>query len=249
MARFVDITPRQREQVLRDAKTKHGLSAVTVAENLNWTSSPKSIWPCPRCRASLRTSARCGPIRSAARLSHVLGYVAAVSESDLKNRDDGDPLLRTPDFPIGKNGVERAVDRDLRGKGGVRQIEVNAHGRVIRELARQEGTPGANIELTLDMDIQRFAQERLKGESASVVLMDVRSGEILTFVSSPGFDPNEFITGFSQTRWEEMNADPLKPLLNKALAGEYAPGSTFKLATALAGLEAGAIDAGTHSNT
>jgi penicillin-binding protein 2 len=179
-------------------------------------------------------------------LSHVLGYVAAVSERDLATRDDGDPLLRTPDFPIGKNGVERAVDRDLRGRGGVRQIEVNAHGRVIRELDRREGTPGADIELTLDMDIQRFAQERLKDESASAVLMDVQTGEILAFVSSPGFDPNEFITGFSQRRWEEMNTDPLKPLLNKALAGEYAPGSTFKLVTALAGLEAGAINGDTH---
>ncbi|MCC6920009.1 MAG: penicillin-binding protein 2 [Alphaproteobacteria bacterium] len=246
VARFVDITPRQREQVLRDAKTKHGLSAVTVAENLNWNVFAEINLALPEMPGVVADVGQVRTYPFGSELSHVLGYVAAVSESDLKNRDDGDPLLRTPDFPIGKNGVERAVDRDLRGKGGVRQIEVNAHGRVIRELARQEGTPGANIELTLDMDIQRFAQERLKGESASVVLMDVRSGEILTFVSSPGFDPNEFITGFSQTRWEEMNADPLKPLLNKALAGEYAPGSTFKLVTALAGLEAGAIDAGTH---
>jgi penicillin-binding protein 2 len=181
-----------------------------------------------------------------AELSHVLGYVAAVDEKDLKTRDDGDPLLRTPGFPIGKNGVERAVDKPLRGKGGVRQIEVNAHGHVIRELSRTEGSPGADIELTLDMDIQRFAQQRLEGESASAVVMDVRNGENITFVSSPGFDPNEFINGLSQARWEEMTNDPYKQLLNKALAGEYAPGSTFKIVTGLAGLEAGAIDANTH---
>jgi len=246
IARFVDLTPRQREQVLREAKTKRGLSAVTVAENLDWNVFAEINLALPEMPGVVADVGQVRTYPFGSELSHVLGYVAAVSENDLKNRDDGDPLLRTPDFPIGKNGVERAVDRDLRGKGGVRQIEVNAHGRVIRELARQEGLPGANIELTLDMDIQRFAQERLKDESASVVLMDVKTGEILTFVSSPGFDPNEFITGFSQTRWEEMNADPLKPLLNKALAGEYAPGSTFKLVTALAGLEAGAIDASSH---
>jgi penicillin-binding protein 2 len=235
IARFVEIAPRQREKVLREAKTRRGLSPVTVAENLDWDTFAEINLAAPEMPGVVADVGQVRTYPFGQELSHVLGYVSAVSQRDLETRDDGDPLLRTPDFPIGKNGVERAVDRPLRGKGGVRQIEVNAHGRVIRELGRAEGTAGADIELTLDMDIQRFAQERLKDESASVVLMDAHTGEILTFVSSPGFDPNEFITGFSQRRWEEMNSDRMKPLLNKALAGEYAPGSTFKLVTALAG--------------
>lgn len=246
IAQFVEITPKQRDKVMREARTKSGLAAVTVVDGLNWDTFAKINLAAPDLPGVVADVGQVRTYPFASDLSHVLGYVAAVSERDLKTRDDGDPLLRLPGFPIGKNGVEKAVDLPLRGKGGVRQVEVNAHGRVIRELARTEGKPGADIELTLDMDIQRFAQERMKDESASTVVVDVQSGEILCFVSSPGFDPNEFITGFSQRRWEEMNEDPLKPLLNKALAGEYAPGSTFKMITGLAGLESGAIDGGTH---
>jgi penicillin-binding protein 2 len=246
VSHFIAVTPKMREKIKREARSKSGLAAVTVAEDLSWEVFSRVNLAAPDLPGIV---ADVGQVRSypyGVELSHVLGYVAAVSERDLQTRDDGDPLLRLPGFPIGKNGVEKAVDRDLRGKGGVRQIEVNAHGRVIRELGRTEGRPGADIELTLDMDLQRFAQERVKDLSASAVVVDVSSGEILTFVSSPGFDPNEFIAGFSQRRWDEMNADPYKPLLNKALAGVYAPGSTFKIVTGLAGLETGAIDGSTR---
>lgn len=246
LSRFVPITPKQREKIRRQSRTKAGLAAVTAAEGLDWDTFSKINLAAPDLPGIVADVGQVRTYPFGTQLSHVLGYVAAVSENDLKTRDDGDPLLRLPGFPIGKNGVERAVDRDLRGKGGVRQVEVNAHGRVIRELDRQDGKPGADVELTLDMEIQVFAQERMAGESASAVLMDVRNGDILAFVSSPGFDPNEFITGFSQQRWEEMNADPYKPLLNKALAGEYAPGSTFKVCTGLAGMAAGAIGVDTR---
>ncbi len=246
LSRFVTVTPKQREKVKREARTKAGLAAVTAADGLDWNTFSKINLAAPDLPGIVADVGQVRTYPFATELSHVLGYVAAVSENDLKTRDDGDPLLRLPGFPIGKNGVEKAVDRDLRGKGGVRQVEVNAHGRVIRELDRKEGKPGSDVELTLDIELQRFAQERMNGESASAVAIDIHNGDILAFVSSPGFDPNEFITGFSQKRWEEMNEDPLKPLLNKALAGEYAPGSTFKICTGLAGLEAGAIDGATR---
>lgn len=246
LARFVEVTPKQREKVKRESRTKAGLSAVTAADGLDWNTFSKINLAAPDLPGIVADVGQVRTYPFGVELSHVLGYVAAVSENDLKTRNDGDPLLKLPGFPIGKNGVEKAVDRELRGKGGVRQVEVNAHGRVIRELDRKEGKPGADVELTLDIDLQRFAQERMKGESASVVAIDIQNGDILAFVSSPGFDPNEFITGFSQKRWEEMNEDPMKPLLNKALAGEYAPGSTFKVCTGLAGLAVGAIDGNTR---
>ncbi len=246
LERFVKLTPKQRDKIKRESRTKAGLAAVTAADGLDWETFSRINLAAPELPGIVADVGQVRTYPFSTELSHVLGYVAAVSENDLKTRNDGDPLLRLPGFPIGKNGVERAVDRELRGTGGVRQVEVNAHGRVIRELDRQEGRPGSDVELTLDMEIQRFAQERMLGESASAVLMDVHNGDILAFVSSPGFDPNEFITGFSQKRWEEMNEDPYKPLLNKALAGEYAPGSTFKVCTGLAGMAAGAIDGGTR---
>lgn len=243
---FAEITPKQREKVKREARTKSGLAAVTAVEGLHWDAFSRINLAAPELPGIVADVGQLRTYPFGPQLSHVLGYVAAVSERDLATRDDGDPLLRLPSFPIGKNGVERAVDRALRGKGGVRQVEVNAHGRVIREVDRTEGKPGADVMLTLDAEVQAFALERMKDESASAVLMDVRNGEIIAFASNPGYDPNEFITGFTQRRWEDMNADPLKPLLNKALAGEYAPGSTFKMMTGLAGLEAGVITGETH---
>jgi penicillin-binding protein 2 len=246
LSRFVEVTPKQREKVKREARTKAGLAAVTAADGLDWNTFSRINLAAPDLPGIIADVGQVRTYPFGAELSHVLGYVAAVSENDLKTRNDGDPLLKLPGFPIGKNGVEKAVDRELRGKGGIRQVEVNAHGRVIRELDRKDGVPGADVELTLDMELQRFAQERMKGESASAVVMDIHNGDIMAFVSSPGFDPNEFITGFSQKRWEEMNEDPFKPLLNKALAGEYAPGSTFKICTGLAGLSLGVIDGSTR---
>lgn len=246
LAHYVEVSPKQREKVKREARSKSGLAAVTAADGLDWETFSKINLAAPDLPGIVADVGQVRTYPFGAELSHVLGYVAAVSENDLKTRNDGDPLLRLPGFPIGKNGVEKAVDKELRGKGGVRQVEVNAHGRVIRELDRQDGKPGADVELTLDMELQRFAQERMTGESASAVVMDIHNGDIMAFVSSPGFDPNEFITGFSQKRWEEMNDDPLKPLLNKALAGEYAPGSTFKVVTGLAGMAAGVIDGATR---
>lgn len=246
LSRYVMIPQKQRDKVMREARLKSGIAAVTAVEGLDWELFSRINLATPDLPGLVPDVGQVRQYPYGATLSHVLGYVDDVSERDLKNTEDRDPLLKLPGFPIGKNGVERAVDKSLRGKAGLRQIEVNAHGRVIRELARTDGRPGADIELTLDMELQAFAQERMKGESASTVVLDVKNGEILAFVSNPGFDPNEFIAGFTQTRWEEMNADPLKPLLNKALAGEYAPGSTFKLVTALAGIEAGVIDAGTR---
>lgn len=246
LSRYVEIPKKDRDRVLREARPKSGLAAVTVIDGLDWELFSRINLAAPELPGLVPDVGQVRTYPYGTTLSHVLGYVDDVSERDLANTGDKDPLLKLPGFPIGKNGVERAVDKALRGKAGIRQIEVNAHGRVIREMARQEGRAGEDIELTLDMDLQNFAQERMKGESASAVLIDVTNGEILAFVSNPGFDPNEFIKGFTQKRWEEMNADPLKPLLNKALAGEYAPGSTYKLITALAGLETGAIDGTTR---
>src|SRR5690606_8962985 len=164
--------------------------------------------------------------------AHVVGYVGAVAEEDL----DGDPVLTIPEFRIGKAGIERVREADLRGRAGVSHVEVNAVGRVIRELSREEGEPGKDLVLTIDAALQRFATERLAGETGAAVVLDSQTGEVLAMVSSPTYDPNAFDRGISSREWESLLRNPLAPLSNKAVSGQYAPGSTFKMVVALAAL-------------
>ena len=173
--------------------------------------------------------------------AHLLGYVSAVSEADLQSSTD--PLLELPGFRIGKAGVERVYDLALRGKGGTSQVEVNAVGRTIRELKRDEGEPGLDLNLTIDLELQQFAAQRLGQESAAAVVLDIHSGDILVMASTPSFDPNAFNRGLTSDEWRELISNPRSPLTNKAIAGQYPPGSTFKLMTAMAALESGAITA------
>jgi penicillin-binding protein 2 len=169
--------------------------------------------------------------------AHVIGYVAAVEEKEQK----GDPLLQLPDFRIGKNGIERSYDLALRGHAGARQVEINAHGRVIRELSRKQGTPGKKVVLTLDAELQKFTAERMKDVSGAAIVMDVHTGDVLALASTPGFDPEVFGEGIDRKLWRQYLRNPKAPMTNKVIAGQYAPGSTFKLVVALAALEAGVI--------
>ena len=224
-------------RVLRDAERRRAFVPITVAENLSWGEVSRLEVNAPnlpgvQIEVGLSRYYPLGPA-----VSHVIGYVAAVSEKDLTGKD---PLLELPGFRIGKSGVEKRYDTALRGKAGNSQVEVNAVGRVIRELRREEGEPGREISLTLDIGLQIKAAELLaKERSAAAVVMDPHRGDVLAMVSSPGYNPNAFNEGLSGNEWRELVRDPHAPLINKAIAGHYAPGSTFKLAVALAALEAG----------
>lgn len=170
--------------------------------------------------------------------SHILGYVAAVSEND--QVEDPDPLLRQPGFRIGKNGLEKQYDLALRGRAGESQIEVNSFGRIIRELERREGEPGSDVVTTLDIGLQQFAHQRLSSELAgAAVVMDIFTGDLLALVSTPSYDPSAFYRGLTQVEWQQLTADIYGPLNNKAVGGQYAPGSTFKLVVAVAAQKAG----------
>ena len=129
----------------------------------------------------------------------------------------------------------------LCGNEGAQRVEVNAVGRVIREIERDEGIPGTTLPLTIDMRLQKIAYEKMKNESGAAVLLDIYTGEVLALVSTPSFDPNKFNRGLSNEEWEEISTNEKNPLLNKALGGLYSPGSTFKMVVALAALEAGVI--------
>ena len=174
--------------------------------------------------------------------AHVVGYVGPVSSRDLELREDPDPLLRIPRFQIGKVGIERELETTLRGKAGIKRVEVNAFGRVMREIERKEGSKGANLKLTLDTNLQAYVRARLGTESASVVVLDCKSGEILAICSSPAYDPNKFVRGISFNDYGILRDDNHRPLASKTVQDAYPPGSTFKMVTVLAALEAGIID-------
>jgi penicillin-binding protein 2 len=165
--------------------------------------------------------------------AHILGYMGAATEEEAKDK----PLLSEPGFRIGKSGIERAYETKLQGMPGVVQLEVNAYGQQVRELAREPAAPGQELKLTLDIELQDYAQKRLAKEtSASAVVMDAIDGSLYCLASQPSFDHNLFSYGISKENWAKLNSDPRTPLFNKTLTGTYAPGSTFKIVVAMAAL-------------
>ena len=173
--------------------------------------------------------------------AHVLGYVGPVSDFDLSKLENPDPLLRIPRFQLGKSGIEAKLEDELRGTAGQRRVEVNSAGREMRELSRREGDPGATLQLTIDAKLQNFAMARLGAESAATVVMDVTNGDIMAIASAPSFDPNLFVRGISSANYRALMEDDHRPLTDKSVQGLYPPGSTFKMVTLLAALEAGVI--------
>lgn len=237
LAQIVELSEHDRERIKKEVGRKRGFVPVTIKENLTWDQMARIQVNAPDLPGVIIDEGLTRYYPQHDNAAHLLGYVAAVDEADLT----GDPLLQLPGFRIGKDGVERIYDLSLRGKGGTRQIEVNAYGRTIRELKREEGQPGADVNLTIDERIQRFAGERLGEESASVAVMDVHTGDLIALVSNPSFDANTFSRGLTTDEWKYLSTNDHRPLINKVVAGQYSPGSTFKPVVALAALEHGVI--------
>ena len=238
---IIELGPDTIERVERDVERRRSFVPVTVRDNLTWDEVARVGVNAPDLPGLIIDAGRSRDYPEGPHLAHTLGYVAAVSEKELT----GDPLLELPGFTIGKSGVEKVYDLALRGSAGTSQVEVNALGRVIRELEREEGESGNTVVMTLDLELQRYANQRLSDqESASAVVMDIHTGEVLALASHPAYDPNAFTTGISHKLWNSLVNNPYAPLSNKAVNGTYAPGSTFKMCVALAGLEAGIITPG-----
>ena len=171
--------------------------------------------------------------------AHLIGYLSEINPAELAGGKY--PGRRRGDF-IGKFGAEKAYENYLRGTRGGRQVEVNANGRVVRILKTVGAKPGQNVYLTIDRDVQKKAESMLDGVAGAAVAMDPRSGRILALASSPSFNQNFFAGGISQDQWNSLLSHPFDPMENKAIRGEYPPGSTYKIITAIAGLEEGVID-------
>lgn len=245
LAQIVPLSPEDIEKTLQEVERRSPFVPITVADRLSWEDFSKIALNAPSLPGVTPEVglSRAYPLDSD--FAHIVGYVGPVSEKDLEGLENPDPVLQIPKFQIGKIGVERWTEDKLRGKAGQKRIEVNSVGRVMRELERQEGVPGADLRLTIDADIQNFVQVRLGDESAAVVAMDVESGDILAIASSPSFDPNLFVRGISQADYSTLTENDHRPLANKCVQGAYPPGSTFKMVTALAALQAGVINSGT----
>lgn len=244
LAKLAELIPLSQDDIARterDLKRHSPFVPITVSDRLSWEELSRVAVNSP---ALPGVSPEVGLSRHyplVEDLAHVVGYVGPVSEADLQKLTDPDPLLQIPKFQIGKIGVEAVEEDKLRGSAGLKRIEVNSVGRVMRELDHQDGRPGENIQLTIDAKLQNFAMTRLGGESAAAVAIEVDTGDVLASVSTPSFDPNKFVRGISTVDYEAYNTNDHRPLVNKAIQGTYPPGSTFKIVTALAALKSGQL--------
>lgn len=243
LSTLVELDDDELNRAFAEMKRSAPFLPVTIADRISWeelsrvaANAPALPGVTPEVGLSRRY-----PLGSA--FAHVAGYVGPVSQRDLERIEDPDQLLRIPRFQIGKVGVEAKYEDMLRGKAGAKRVEVNSIGRVMRELDRREGQSGANVQLTVDHKLQDYVQARLGEESASVVVMDLKRGDLLSIASSPTYDPNKFVRGISVADYAFLRDNDHRPLASKTVQDAYPPGSTFKMVTALAALEAGLITA------
>ncbi|MBP6737253.1 MAG: penicillin-binding protein 2 [Rhodobacteraceae bacterium] len=245
LTHIIPMSAEDRADILKEVQRNSPFVPITVADRLAWEDFSRIAVNGP---ALPGVTPEVGLSRVYPRdtdFAHVVGYVGPVSEKDLEGIESPDPLLRIPKFQIGKIGVEKWMEDSLRGHAGTKRIEVNAVGRVMRELDRNEGAPGADVRLTIDADVQNFVQARLGEESAACVVIDVQNGDLIAIASAPSFNPNLFVRGISQADYSTLMQHDHRPLANKSVQGAYPPGSTFKMVTALAAMEAGVINAET----
>ena len=244
LGRIIPLPADRRERALREMTGRSAFVPVVVAENLSWDDIVRVAANAPVLPGVAPEVGLSRYYPEGLSTAHVIGYVGPVSERDLEGVETPDPLLQIPRFQIGKAGVEHRLEPQLRGQAGAQRIEVSAAGRVVRELGRVEGAPGQEVRLTIDQGVQRFAMERMLGQSSAAVVIDVRNGDIVALASAPGFDPNKFVFGIRSGDWSTLLNDEYRPMSNKTVAGTYPPGSTFKMVVALAALEAGLTSPG-----
>ncbi len=208
---------------------------IIVSDNLTWSEFSK-------VNLFLHELQGAEPIVSVARVypdistSHIVGYVSQVSAKDLQNKKYLKDMAVTG-MAVGKTGLENRLDKSIIGKVGFQRYEVNAYGKRIRQIQVDKGKAGEDFKTTLDLEIQKYAYDQIKDKAASVCVMDIFNGDILTMASAPSYDPNAFVHGISSKNWKALLAHRDKPLTNKAIAGLYPPGSTIKTIVALSALE------------
>ncbi len=242
LRQLIELDPDEEARARKELHRRSPFVPVTIAERVSWEDLARVAVNTPALPGIIPEVGLSRHYPLGEDFSHVVGYVGPVSDYDLSRIDDPDPLLQIPRFQIGKLGIEAKLESRLRGSAGTRRIEVNAMGRVMRELERVEGIPGDDLQLTIHAPLQNFVQARMAGESAAAVVMDTGNGDILAIGSTPGFDPNKFVRGISVADYRKLTEDPYRPLADKSVQGTYPPGSTYKMIVALAALEEGLLE-------
>ena len=244
LSKIINLSDDDRSRIEQEVRHHRSFIPVLVRDFLTWDEMARIEVDAPSLPGIMVDVGQTRTYPCTDQMAHLVGYVAPPTETDL----DKQPLLALPGMRVGRAGVEKFHDLALRGTAGMVQCEVNAVGRVIRELDRKDGVPGEEIGLTLDARLQTAVINRLDKLSASAVVLDCRNGEVMAMVTNPSFDPTLFNSGVSQTQWSAWVHDPRAPLIDKATRGLYAPGSTFKMTVALAGLASGALTPHTEFN-
>ena len=241
LRRLIPIGDEETEELLTEFRRRAPTTPVTVADRLSWEQFSRVAVNAPALPGVTPDVGLSRIYPRSQDFAHILGYVGPVSDYDLSQIENPDPILNIPKFQLGKLGVEAKLEDELRGRAGQRRVEVNSAGREMRELGREEGEPGVNLQLTVDYRVQNYALARLGNESAAAVVMDVQTGDLIAISSAPSFDPNLFVRGISNADYRALTEDDHRPLADKTVQGVYPPGSTYKLVTALAAMEAGVI--------
>ncbi|CAO1652607.1 penicillin-binding protein 2 [Parasphingorhabdus sp. NYA22] len=237
LANLLALDPEELERINKELEQASSFQPVQVATGLD---SEQYAAVSVRLPDMPGVSPRQGFSRnypSGPAIGHLVGYVGIASAEDYK--ENPDPILITPGYKIGKDGLEKMFEDRLQGKPGAKRVEVTARGKIVRELNTRPDVPGKPLQLTLDIDLQEYAARRLGPESGSVVVIDCLTGDILTMTSMPSFDPNSFSDGIGVTEYGMLREDDHVPLLDKSLKSLFPPGSTVKPMVALSFLEAG----------
>ena len=235
--KIMPLSEAEEERIKKDLKRNRNFVPIKIRDNQSWEEVSRIQLNAPDLPGIVIDEGLTRYYPFGAGMAHILGYVSSVSDKDVKD----DPLLEVPGFKIGKSGIEKYLEKALRGESGNLKLEVNAYGRIMKEIERVDGIPGKDVQLTIDSRLQQKAFELFGEESGAAVLLDVHTGEILAFVSAPSFDPNMMTQGLSTEDWNALLHNERNPLTDKAISGQYSPGSTFKMIVALAALEAGVI--------
>ena len=235
---LVPLEDFELERIVKEIKRKKSFVPVRVKEDLTFEQMSAIQLNIPQLPGIAIEESLMRIYPEKENTAHVVGYVSFLTEADLKKNER---LHNLPDVRVGRMGLENSFEVDLAGVAGSKKMEINSIGREVRELERQEPISGNDILLSIDKRLQKIAIEAMKDEAGSAVLMDIHTGEILLLVSTPSFDTNIFNGPVSHKVWSQLNSNERHPMLNKAVAGAYSPGSVFKIVVALAGLEAGVI--------
>ena len=237
LSKLINISEERKIEIIKKLEKKRSNSSIIIAENLSWIEFKQVLVNLPSLPGIVPEVDLKRFYTKKELLAHLLGYVGVISRKDLKRISTDDPILQIQDFKIGKVGIEKGLDKYLRGQVGLGKFEVNASGKIIRKLAEEPSSSGKDIHLTIDSNLQKFSMLRIKEYSASAVVIDLSNGGIICMASNPSYDPNKFVEGISQEDWDILLQSKNQPLANKAISGNYPPGSTFKMIVAIAALE------------